>query len=53
MRIGKTGFTGCDVVIDFTLKKALVLLSNCTFPKRKPTPELINKVRADIADLVF
>jgi CubicO group peptidase (beta-lactamase class C family) len=50
---GKTGFTGCAVIIDRPQKRGLVLLSNYTWPKRKPNRDLINEVRANIADLVF
>jgi CubicO group peptidase (beta-lactamase class C family) len=50
---GKTGFTGCAVIIDRPRKKGLVLLSNYTWPKRKPNRDLINEVRADIADMIL
>jgi CubicO group peptidase (beta-lactamase class C family) len=50
---GKTGFTGCAVIIDRTRNAGLTLLSNYTWPKRKPNRDLINEVRARVADLVF
>jgi len=51
--IGKTGFTGCMCICDLDKGLGMVLLSNCTYPKRKPDKELINSVRRDIADLIF
>ncbi len=51
--IGKTGFTGCSCVIDFKKNKAFVLLSNYTYPHRKPNSSLIHEVRRDIADIVW
>lgn len=51
--IGKTGFTGCVVMMDLNKKTGLVILSNSTFPKRKPDGMMINQLRRDIADSVF
>lgn len=51
--IGKTGFTGCVCMADCEKKTGFVLLSNYTFPKRKPDASLINLVRQDCADIVF
>ncbi|MCL2183979.1 MAG: beta-lactamase family protein [Chitinispirillia bacterium] len=51
--IGKTGFTGSTVIMDIPRKKGLVLLSNCTWPTRKPNRDMINEVRAGLADLIF
>ncbi|MBP5350870.1 MAG: beta-lactamase family protein [Fibrobacterales bacterium] len=39
-RIGKTGFTGCSVVLDFGKRRALAVLSNSMWPKRKPRAEV-------------
>lgn len=39
-RVGKTGFTGCSFVLDLKKRKGVVLLSNCTWPKRKPRAEI-------------
>jgi CubicO group peptidase (beta-lactamase class C family) len=50
---GKTGFTGCYCLCDPEKKLALVLLSNCTFPRRKPDKEAINALRRDVADLIL
>jgi CubicO group peptidase (beta-lactamase class C family) len=50
---GKTGFTGCVVVIDPTREKAMVFLSNYTYPKRKENAKMINQVRREVADIVF
>ncbi len=50
---GKTGFTGCSCAVDPVKGIGLVLLSNCTFPKRKPDKTAINSVRSDCADIVF
>ncbi len=52
-RFGKTGFTGCSCVCDIGLGKALVILSNRVYPKRKKDSSDINEVRRDIADIVF
>jgi CubicO group peptidase (beta-lactamase class C family) len=51
--IGKTGFTGCVCMCDMQRRCALVILSNCTFPSRKPDTRAIDGVRRDIADMVF
>ncbi|MBN1306856.1 MAG: beta-lactamase family protein [Chitinispirillaceae bacterium] len=50
---GKTGFTGCSIVVDPGRKTAIVLLSNHTFPRRRRDRSLINEVRAGLADIVF
>lgn len=50
---GKTGFTGCVVMCDLEKGIGLTILSNYTYPKRKPNGKLINEVRKDIADIVF
>lgn len=51
--IGKTGFTGCSCVVDFKKNKAVVILSNYTYPHRKPNSSLIHEVRRDVADIVW
>lgn len=51
--IGKTGFTGCSSVIDFERGKAVVLLSNHTFPHRRPDRREIDTVRRTVADLAW
>lgn len=50
---GKTGFTGCVFVCDPLQEKGFVLLTNRTYPKRNPDVSLMNRVRSDIADIVF
>jgi CubicO group peptidase (beta-lactamase class C family) len=51
--IGKTGFTGCVCICDVPRQTAMVLLSNYTFPARKPDMQAIDSVRRDIADIIF
>jgi len=51
--IGKTGFTGCSCVCDMVQGVGIVLLSNYTFPRRKPTREPIDLMRREIADIAF
>ena len=51
--IGKTGFTGCMCICDLERGMGMVLLSNCTYPKRKADKELINSVRRDVADIIL
>jgi len=50
---GKTGFTGCAVVVDRPRRSGFALLSNYTWPKRKPNRDMINEVRAGAADILF
>ena len=54
---GKTGFTGTSIVIDPTKKKALVILSNRTYPARPvdatSLTSAVNIFRRDVADIVF
>ena len=50
---GKTGFTGCVCVCDIKREVGFVILSNYTYPTRKPDAIPINKFRSDIADIVF
>ncbi len=53
---GKTGFTGCAVMCDTSKGLGIVILSNATYPARKPRKEhiaSINEVRRDLADIVF
>lgn len=50
---GKTGFTGCSVVIDPCKKAAVVLLSNHIHPQRRSSRDTINKVRCNLADYVW
>jgi CubicO group peptidase (beta-lactamase class C family) len=50
---GKTGFTGCSMVVDPERKAAVVLLSNHVHPERQSDRLIINKVRGGLADIVF
>lgn len=50
---GKTGFTGCSVVIDPLKKAGIVLLSNHTYPKRRSSRDTINELRCKLADNVW
>jgi CubicO group peptidase (beta-lactamase class C family) len=50
---GKTGFTGSVCMVDCGKGVGFTLLSNYTFPKRKPDMAMINSVRSDCADIVF
>ena len=49
---GKTGFTGCSVIANIPKQTALVLLSNCDWPRREGRGA-INVVRAELADIVL
>lgn len=52
--IGKTGFTGCMVMINFIRDTALAILSNRVYPRRpNDGGEAINEVRRDIANMIF
>ncbi|MFW6181564.1 MAG: serine hydrolase domain-containing protein, partial [Spirochaetota bacterium] len=50
---GKTGFTGCSLVCDPRRGLGLVLLSNYTWPRRKPDRAAINRVRRRLADILY
>lgn len=50
---GKTGFTGCSVVIDSCKNAGVVLLTNHVHPRRGNDRSAINRVRSDFADVVF
>jgi CubicO group peptidase (beta-lactamase class C family) len=50
---GKTGFTGTSIIIDVLRKRALVILSNRTYPTRPADGSAINAFRRDIADIFF
>ncbi|MDR2577938.1 MAG: beta-lactamase family protein [Chitinispirillales bacterium] len=49
---GKTGFTGCSVIIDKTRNTGIALLSNYTWPARKPNRDPINEIRGRVADFI-
>jgi CubicO group peptidase (beta-lactamase class C family) len=50
---GKTGFTGCLILIDMKKEAALVHLSNRTYPSRPDNRDDVNVCRRQLADLVF
>lgn len=50
---GKTGFTGCMVLCNLENQIGIAMLSNYTFPTRKPNATLINNVRSNLADIIF
>lgn len=50
---GKTGFTGCAIIANPDLKVGIVILSNYTYPKRKPDKVSINSFRENICDIVY
>ena len=50
---GKTGFTGCVMMIDPEKQTALVHLSNATYPTRQSNRDGINAFRRELANLVF
>ena len=50
---GKTGFTGTSIMVDVDNKRALVILSNRTYPKRPENDDAIYAFRRDIAEIVW
>ncbi len=50
---GKTGFTGCAVVVNPVTKTALAYLANRTFPHRPPSRKPIQAFREALMDEVF
>ncbi|MCE9540950.1 beta-lactamase family protein [Candidatus Kaiserbacteria bacterium] len=50
---GKTGFTGTSLLVDLSRSRALVILSNRTYPKRPADNSAISAFRRDIADIVL
>jgi len=50
---GKTGFTGCMIMIDRSKERGLVILSNYHYPRRKTDLLPNKKFRADMCDIVF
>lgn len=53
-RIGKTGFTGSVIMADLEEHKALAILSDYTYPQRKPDlPKGRNEFFREVADVVF
>lgn len=50
---GKTGFTGCSVIIDPIRKGAMIHLSNRLYPHRPTSRDEINQFRRNLADIIF
>jgi CubicO group peptidase (beta-lactamase class C family) len=50
---GKTGFTGTSFICRPKDRTCLVILSNYTYPKRKPNADRINEFRARLAEEVL
>jgi CubicO group peptidase (beta-lactamase class C family) len=50
---GKTGFTGCTVMVDPSRGTGLVLLTNHTYPRRRTEKDTINGVRSRLAEMVL
>ncbi len=46
--IGKTGFTGCSILIDWKMNIGLVILSNATYPQRPDDRSSVNIFRSQI-----
>lgn len=46
--IGKTGFTGCSFLVDWEAEKAIVILSNATYPTRPESREPLNAFRRQV-----
>ncbi|MEK7642724.1 MAG: serine hydrolase domain-containing protein [Patescibacteria group bacterium] len=49
----KTGFTGCILMINLKKNSVLVILSNRVYPKRPEDKEAINRLRTEIANIIF
>lgn len=53
---GKTGFTGCLMLVHQEMGRAMVMLSNIIYPKRRPMEDhqaRINEPRRILSDIVF
>lgn len=50
---GKTGFTGCMVIIDAARETGIVMLANAIHPRRPVDKEVINRVRRAVAETVL
>lgn len=53
---GKTGFTGCVMFVHQRMGRAMVMLSNTIYPRRRPRAELLERIyapRQQLANLVF
>ena len=53
---GKTGFTGCLMLVHQEMGRAMVMLSNTIYPKRRPMEDYqarIDEPRRVLSDIVF
>ncbi|MCL2845326.1 MAG: beta-lactamase family protein [Chitinivibrionia bacterium] len=50
---GKTGFTGSVIVGDRKKRSGFALLTDYSYPTRKPNRDQINHLRSEIADLIW
>jgi len=53
MTMGKTGFTGSSIVIDYKRQAGVSILTDYTWPKRKPDRDQIIRFRKLIMDCVW
>lgn len=51
--IGKTGFTGCSIAIDWKKHMAIAMLSNAVHPQRPPDREVLNAFRRQLHTLIL
>jgi CubicO group peptidase (beta-lactamase class C family) len=52
-KFGMVGLTGCMIVMDPVQKRAVVQVSNSTYPHRKTNDEQLNALRRQLCDLVL
>lgn len=50
---GKTGFTGCLVVLDPDKRRSFSLLMNAQYPKRHKNRDAINQLRTSVANIIL
>jgi CubicO group peptidase (beta-lactamase class C family) len=50
---GKTGFTGCFILMDPLQNRGLVFLSNCVYPHRPLNRQPFNQFRQNLCTLIF
>ncbi len=50
---GKTGFTGCSVIVDPIKGIGIVFLSNYHYPKRRDGFTALNSLRSQVADIIL
>lgn len=52
-QLGKTGFTGCFVLLDLDQHQGLVFLANASYPHRPADRETFNKFRTKLIQMIF